>query len=71
MKIYRVNFNQYTNGLNNCVSNEDGQTTVYLKCDSYGDILVMGNDLNDINWLDAYGNGIRSVKYLGDLTEEE
>ncbi len=64
MKIYEITFNQYTNAMHDCVSKgkETGSADNYLSVPK-----TMLIEEKDIEKIREYGEGIRELKYVGDL----
>ena len=63
-KIYSITFNQYTNCLNNTVSdgNKEIGKTEYVHCDSDGSLLIREDEFD---FYQKYGQGIKSMNYIG------
>ena len=68
-KIYAVEFNSYTNALNNVVSNgdEDIGRRKYIHIPD-GGLLVKESELDEYR---KYGNGFASTKFVGTILTEE
>ena len=68
-KIYAVEFNSYTNALNNVVSdgNKEIGKTKYIHIPE-GGLLVKESELDEYR---KYGNGFASTKFVGTILTEE
>ena len=63
-KIYAIEFMEYTNWEKICVYNE--KTDSYISLSHKGPLLVRESDLSKYQ---DYGNGIKSIEYVGVMVE--
>ena len=69
MKIYRVEFNEYTNGMGDTVSNgaKEIKDEKFLNVGNKYEFLCKESDLD---FLKSYGGGFRKIELVGGLFEQ-
>jgi len=64
MKIYEIEFMDYTNGLRNCVHSE--KFNKYIDTDKQGFVAKE----SDLDYLKEFGNGFRTLRFIGTMFEK-
>jgi len=66
MKLYKLTFNEYTNGLKDTISNHEKIQPFYITVEN-GILYVAVTKISELEWLDRYGDGIKIAEYLGGI----
>ena len=68
-RLYLVTFNEYTNCLNDTVSdnNKEISKTQYIECSKGGSLIIRESEFE---FYQKFGGGIKSMTYLGFMYEE-
>lgn len=64
MKIYKLIFNAYTNGMRDTVSSQEKIQPYYITCRN-GELLVGVENISQLNQMDLYGKGIKTIELVG------
>jgi len=66
MRLYKLIFNKYTNGLRNTIGQKGTEIIQphYITVEN-GVLYVAVSKIEELQWLDKYGDGIKIAEFLG------